>query len=42
MSVIFMAMYFAKEEARSGYAFYEDELRARARSRFALDTELNA
>jgi diguanylate cyclase (GGDEF)-like protein/PAS domain S-box-containing protein len=36
-----MAMYFAKEEARSGYAFYEDELRQRARSRFALDPELN-
>jgi diguanylate cyclase (GGDEF)-like protein/PAS domain S-box-containing protein len=37
-----MAMYFAKEEGRSGYAFYEDELRDRARSRFALDTGLNA
>ena len=37
-----MAMYFAKEEGRSGYAFYEEQLRERARSRFALDTELNA
>jgi diguanylate cyclase (GGDEF)-like protein/PAS domain S-box-containing protein len=37
-----MAMYFAKEEGRSGYAFYEEQLRQRARSRFALDTELNA
>jgi diguanylate cyclase (GGDEF)-like protein/PAS domain S-box-containing protein len=37
-----MAMYFAKEEGRAGYAFYEDELRDRARSRFALDTGLNA
>ena len=37
-----MAMYFAKEESRSGFAFFEDELRERARSRFALDTELNA
>jgi diguanylate cyclase (GGDEF)-like protein/PAS domain S-box-containing protein len=36
-----MAMYFAKEEGRSGYAFYEEQLRERARSRFALDTELN-
>ncbi len=37
-----MAMYFAKEEGRSGYAFFEEQLRLRARSRFALDTELNA
>lgn len=37
-----MAMYFAKDEARSGYAFYEDDLRERARSRFALDASLNA
>ena len=37
-----MAMYFAKEEGRSGYAFYEDQLRERARSRFALESEPNA
>ncbi len=32
-----MAMYFAKEEARFGYAFFEDGLRERARSRMAVD-----
>jgi diguanylate cyclase (GGDEF)-like protein/PAS domain S-box-containing protein len=32
-----MAMYFAKEESRSGFAFFEEELRERARSRLALD-----
>jgi diguanylate cyclase (GGDEF)-like protein/PAS domain S-box-containing protein len=37
-----MAMYFAKEEGRFGFAFYEDELRHRARSRLALDPGLNA
>jgi GGDEF domain-containing protein len=37
-----MAMYFAKEEGRSGYAFYEDELRQRTRSRLAIDSRLNA
>jgi diguanylate cyclase (GGDEF)-like protein/PAS domain S-box-containing protein len=35
-----MAMYFAKQESSAGYAFYEDDLRERARSRFALDTGL--
>jgi diguanylate cyclase (GGDEF)-like protein/PAS domain S-box-containing protein len=37
-----MAMYFAKEEGRSGYAFYEDELRQRTRSRLVVDPRLNA
>lgn len=32
-----MAMYFAKEEARSGYAFFEDGLRERARRRLDFD-----
>jgi diguanylate cyclase (GGDEF)-like protein/PAS domain S-box-containing protein len=36
-----MAMYFAKDEAQSGYAFFEDELRERARSRLAFDAGLN-
>jgi diguanylate cyclase (GGDEF)-like protein/PAS domain S-box-containing protein len=37
-----MAMYFAKEEGRFGFAFYEDELRERARSRLELDSGLSA
>ncbi len=37
-----MAMYFAKEEGRAGYAFYEDELRERTRNRLAFDPRLNA
>jgi diguanylate cyclase (GGDEF)-like protein/PAS domain S-box-containing protein len=37
-----MAMYFAKQEASSGYAFYEDDLRERARTRFALDSGLGS
>ncbi len=37
-----MAMYFAKEEADSGYAFFEDELRDRARSRLAFDAGPNS
>jgi diguanylate cyclase (GGDEF)-like protein/PAS domain S-box-containing protein len=32
-----MAMYFAKEESRSGFAFFEDELREHARNRMSLD-----
>jgi len=32
-----MAMYFAKEESRSGFAFFEDELREHARTRLSLD-----
>ena len=37
-----MAMYFAKEEGRFGFAFYEDELRERARNRLELDSGLSA
>jgi diguanylate cyclase (GGDEF)-like protein/PAS domain S-box-containing protein len=37
-----MAMYFAKEEGRSGYAFYEDELRERSRNHLDFDPKLNA
>jgi diguanylate cyclase (GGDEF)-like protein/PAS domain S-box-containing protein len=33
-----MAMYFAKEESSSGYAFFEEELRNRARNRLAIDS----
>jgi len=36
-----MAMYFAKEEAGYGYAFFEDELRKGTRGRLALDSELD-
>jgi diguanylate cyclase (GGDEF)-like protein/PAS domain S-box-containing protein len=36
-----MAMYFAKEENRSGYAFYEDQLRERSQGRVAFETGLN-
>jgi diguanylate cyclase (GGDEF)-like protein/PAS domain S-box-containing protein len=32
-----MAMYFAKEESSSGYAFFEEGLRMRARNRLAVD-----
>ena len=37
-----MAMYFAKEESGSGYAFFEDGLRKAPRGRLALDGELEA
>ena len=36
-----MAMYFAKQEAGSGYAFFEDGLRQAPRGRLALDGELD-
>lgn len=36
-----MAMYFAKQENRSGYAFYEDQLRVRSQGHVALETGLN-
>ena len=36
-----MAMYFAKEQAESGYAFFEDSLRSGTRGRLALDSELD-
>jgi diguanylate cyclase (GGDEF)-like protein len=37
-----MAMYFAKEEGRAGYAFYEQALRQRAAGPLAPDAGLNA
>ncbi len=37
-----MAMYFAKEQAESGYAFFEDGLRNGTRGRLALDSGLDS